>query len=56
VHADSFIEEVGREDDDIVLILFEHLHFNGDISDVAKDVLSPSLSGVQAAFGMLEPE
>jgi len=55
-HADGLIEEVGSEDDDLVLVFGKSSNFDTDISTVAKNVLCPGLSGVKAFLGVFEPE
>ena len=56
MHAQGFIEELSGENDDLVFVFRESLNLDGNIGDVAEDVLHPGFVRVEATLGVLEPE
>ena len=56
MHAESFVEELRREDNDAVRVLRKSLNIDCDISSTAEDVLSPVVSRIEATLRMFEPD
>ena len=56
VHADSFVEELGGENDDFTLVLRHLNDFDWNISDVAEYMLSPRLGWIKTFHRVLEPK